>query len=164
MGLLLPDYGLLFWMLLSFSIVLFILRKFAWKPILKVLKDRDETIAKSIDSAKQAKEEMERLHEDNKKILAEARRERDKLLKNATDTKNKIIRQAEEEAKTKANQIMQDTHLEIENQKQKIISEIKKEVAELSINIAEKIIKKELQPENKQKMYINELIDEIQLN
>jgi len=164
MGLVTPDYGLVIWMLISFGIVLFILKKFAWKPILKIIKDREKTIENSLNSAKQAREEMKKLEADNKKILAEARAERDALLKDAKMTKEKIIKQSEEEAKTKANKILENAQTEIENQKRKALDQIKKEVAFLSVDIAEKILKKELEPASKQKDYIDGLIEEIDLN
>ena len=164
MQLVTPDIGLLFWMLLSFGIVLFLLKKFAWKPILKVLKDRDTTIAKSLNSAKEAREEMKKLAEDNKKVLAEARKERDEMLKDAKVTKDRIIRESEDEAKVRANKIIADAQVAIESQKQKALDDVKEKVAELSISIAEKILKNELEDENKQTKYIDSLIKDVKLN
>ena len=164
MQLVTPDIGLLFWMLLSFGILLFLLKKFAWKPILKVLEDRDTTIAKSLNSAKEAREEMKKLAEDNKKVLAEARKERDEMLKDAKVTKDRIIRESEDEAKVRANKIIADAQVAIESQKQKALDDVKEKVAELSISIAEKILKNELEDENKQTKYIDSLIKDVKLN
>ena len=164
MQLVTPDIGLLFWMLLSFGIVLFLLKKFAWKPILKVLKDRDTTIAKSLNSAKEAREEMKKLAADNKKVLIEARKERDELLKDAKVTKDRIIRESEDEAKVRANKIIADAQVAIESQKQKALDDVKEKVAELSISIAEKILKNELEDKNKQTKYIDSLIKDVKLN
>jgi len=164
MGLVTPDFGLLFWMLVSFGIVLFILKKFVWKPVLKTLKDRDNSIADSLNSAKKAREEMSKLQKDNKKILTEARAERDNLLKDAKVTKDNIIRQSEVEAKERANKIIANAQLEIENQKNKALAEIKEKVAELSVNIAEKVLKRELQDQKAQSDYVGSLIADIKLN
>ncbi len=164
MGLVTPEFGLLFWMLLAFGVTLFILKKFVWKPVLKTLKDRDNSIADSLNSAKKAREEMSKLKDDNKKILAEARAERDELLKDAKVTKDNIIRKSEEEAKVRANKIITNAQLEIENQKNKALAEIKEKVAELSIDIAEKILKRELKDQTSQSDYVGSLISEIKLN
>jgi len=164
MGLVTPDYGLVFWMLLSFLIVLFILKKFAWKPVLQMIKEREKTISDSLNSAQAAKLEMIQLKEQNDKILAEARNERDLLLREAKETKDKIIKSSEHEAKERANKIIEDAQREIENQKNKALSEIKDKVAELSINIAEKILKRELASDSKQNEFLNSLINETKLN
>ncbi len=164
MGLVTPDFGLLFWMALSFLIVLFILKKFAWKPILHMIKDREKTIEESLNSAQNAKLEMLQLKEQNEKILATARAERDILLKEAKETKDKIVRSSELEAKQRANKIIEDAQIEIENHKNKAIAEIKDKVTELSVQIAEKILKKELYPESKQTDFLNSLINETKLN
>lgn len=164
MGLVTPDFGLLFWMLVSFGIVLIILKKFVWKPVLKTLKDRENTISDSLNSAKKAREEMANLQAENKKIIAEARAERDELLKDAKITKDNMIRSAESEAKAKADKIIADAQLEIESQKNKALSEIKTKVAELSIDIAEKVLRKELKDDTKQTDYVNGLVNEIKLN
>ena len=164
MGLVTPDFGLIFWMLVSFGVVLFILKKFVWKPVLKTLKDRENSITDSLDSAKKAREEMSKLQDDNKKILSKARAERDELLKDAKTTKDNIIRQSELEAKEKANKIIANAQLEIENQKNKALAEIKEKVAELSIDIAEKVLKRELKDEKAQSDYVGSLIEDIKLN
>jgi len=164
MGLVTPDFGLVFWMTLSFLLVLLVLKKFAWKPILQILKDREKTIEASLNSAQNAKLEMQQLKAENEKILAQARAERDILLKEAKETKDMIIKNSETEAKVRANKIIENAQLEIENEKNKALSEIKEKVAELSIEIAEKILRKELAVENKQQSFIESLINETKLN
>lgn len=164
MGLVIPDTGLLIWMLISFSIAFYILAKFAWKPIMKSLKDREHTIEDSLTTAKEAKIEMERLKQDNKKIIVEARSERDSLLQEAKEIKDKLIRKAEQEAKDRADKIIEDARLQIETEKQKALSELKSSVADLTIDISEKILRKELQNKETQKEYINNLVNEVKLN
>jgi len=99
MNLVTPDFGLLFWMVLSFAILLFILKKFAWKPVLKMIKEREESIAKQLDSAKAAKEQMEQLTAENEKIMRQARAEREEMLRDAKATKDKIVAEAQDAAK-----------------------------------------------------------------
>lgn len=164
MGLVIPDTGLLFWMLITFGIVLWILGKYAWKPIMKSLKEREETIQGSLDAAKKAKEEIEKLKDENKKIMAEARAERDNILKEAKEIREKMLREAENDAKLKADKILEDTRLQIESEKKKAIDELKASVADLTIEISEKILRKELENKDKQKEYINQLVKDAKLN
>ncbi len=164
MGLVIPDTGLLFWMLITFGIVLWILGKYAWKPIMKSLKEREETIQGSLDAAKKAKEEIEKLKDENKKIMAEARAERDNILKEAKEIREKMLREAENDAKLKADKILEDARLQIESEKKKAIDELKASVADLTIEISEKILRKELENKDKQKEYINQLVKDAKLN
>ncbi len=164
MGLVIPDTGLLFWMLITFSIVLWILGKYAWKPIMKSLKERENTIQSSLDAAKAAKEEIEKLKADNKKIMAEARAERDNLLKEAKEIRDKMIRKAEQEAKEKAEKIIEEARQQIISEKVKALDELKASVAELTIDISEKILRRELTDKQKQTDYINTLIKDAKLN
>ncbi len=164
MGLVMPDFGLVFWMSVSFLIVLFILKKFAWKPILQTLKDREKLIADSISSAHDAKEEIKQIKLENQKVLAEAKIERDNLLKEAMETKKQIIKSTENEAKAIYDKAVADAQKEIENQKNKALAEIKDKVAALSVEIAEKILKRELEDENKHQNFIHSLIAETNLN
>src|SRR5207249_935754 len=106
MKLVTPDIGLLFWMLVSFLIVLFLLRKYAWKPILKMLHEREENIAEALNTARKAKEEMTSLKADNERLLNEARAERDKMLREARDTKDSIIAEAKSKAQAEANKVL----------------------------------------------------------
>lgn len=164
MGLVIPDTGLLIWMLITFSIVLWILGKYAWKPIMKSLKNREETIRGSLDAAKKAKEEIEELKEENKKVMAEARAERDNLLKEAREVREKLIKEAELDAKAKANKMLEDARLQISSEKEKALTELKSSVAELTIDISEKILRKELSDKQKQTEYINSIVKDVKLN
>lgn len=164
MGLINPDYGLLFWMTLSFGIVLYILAKFAWKPILKSLKDREDSIEGALKSAELAKLEMENLQSSNEKIILEARAERDNLIKEARDVKETIIKEAKTIAKEEASKLVQSARIEIENEKATAVNEIKTQVTLLSIQIAEKILKKELADSKDQQDYVKVLLNEINLN
>jgi len=164
MGLVTPDFGLLFWMLISFSILLIILRKFAWKPILKMLQDREDEISKSLNSAQQAKEQMEKLNAENEKILKEARAEREAMLREAKATKDKIVAQAQEAAKAEADKIIAAARAEIAAEKDAAMSELSDKVAELSVQIAEKILRRELDSSDKQNEYVKDLVKNISLN
>src|SRR6185436_12038683 len=160
MKLVTPDIGLLFWMLVSFSIVLFLLKKYAWKPILNSLKEREESIAGALNSAKMAKEEMLALKSDNERILAEARNERDKILKEARDAKDSIINEARTKATTEADRLLQIAREGIQNEKLAAITELKNQVAILSLEIAEKILKEELSSAEKQQQLVGEYLKE----
>ena len=164
MGLVTPDYGLLFWMVLSFSIVLFVLGKYAWKPILKSLKDREQSIEGALQSAEQAKVEMEQLQADNEKIIVEAKVERDKLIKEAREVKETIIKEAKTQASTEAAKLIETAREGIENEKATAITEIKNQVTLLSVQIAEKILKRELANKEDQQKYIDEMLKEINMN
>jgi len=164
MELVTPGLGLIFWMVISFSVILFILKKFAWKPILKALKDREITIDTALKSADKAKEEMEQLKADNEKIIKEAKSERDNLLKDARQVKDKIISEAKQKAKSDAKKIIEDAKGKIESEKEAALDEIKNQVAGFSVEIAEKILKKKLEKSKDQKDLINELINEIKIN
>jgi len=164
MELIKPDLGLLIWMLLSFSIVVFVLAKFAWRPILAALKQRERSISKSLTSAQRAREEMAKIEFGNEKITQLAKIERDNLLKEAKETKDKIIEEAREIAKLEANKIIQEARQSVEHEKNQVINEIKNQIAALSVDIAEKILKQQLGEESKQKELINELIKDIDLN
>jgi F-type H+-transporting ATPase subunit b len=164
MGLITPDYGLLFWMLLSFSIVLVILKKYAWKPIMGALKEREKSIEGALKSAEKAKAEMAKLQADNEKILAEARLERDKLIKEARQMKDKIVEDAKGLAQVEAQKMVEAARLSIISEKKAAIKEIKDQVAVLSIQVAEKLIKDKLADHTNQSEYIDRLLKDIKLN
>jgi len=164
MDLVTPEIGLVFWSTISFLLLVFILGKFAWKPILNSVNEREEGIKKALSEADRAREEMQNLKSDNEKILKEARAERDSLLKDARIIKDQMISEAKDEAKSQANKIMEQTKISIENEKQAAITELKNKVAELSIGIAEKVIKEELSNKDKQIELIEKMLDEATLN
>lgn len=159
-----PAFGLVFWMLVSFLIVLFILGKFAWKPILKALKDRETSIEDALRSADKAREAMENLKADNEKLLNEARAERERMLREARDTKDAIINEAKGKATTEANRLLQMAREAINNEKQAAITELKNQVATLSIEIAEKILREQLKDSAKQKELAEKYLKEVKLN
>ena len=141
-----------------------ILKKFAWKPILGSLKERESSIAEALNSAERAKEEMKKLTADNEIIMKEARLERDKLIKEAKELKEEIVIEAKNEAAGEAQKIINSARKQIENEKQNALNEIKDKVTVLSVEIAEKILSQELKKDDKQKELINNLIDNINFN
>ena len=164
MELIKPEIGLIFWMTVSFLAVLFILGKFAWPVILKSLREREESIANALNSAQKAKEEMAALKSDNEKLIMQARAERDALLKEARDTKDAIIAESKNKAQAEANKIMAAARESINNEKNAAINELKNQVAAMSIEIAEKILRHELSNDEKQKNLMDGLMKDINLN
>ncbi len=164
MGLVSPDFGLLFWMVISFSILLIILKKFAWKPILKALSDREDSIDQALKAAQLAKEEMTRLQADNEKILREAIIEREKIVKEAREMKESIVRDAKIHAADEANKVMENARKAIEQEKAAAISDIKNIISTFSIEIAEKILQEHLTKSENQKKLVKNYIDHIKLN
>jgi len=164
MRLLTPEFGLIIWTLLAFLIVLFILKKFAWKPILNSLKEREMTIADSLATAERVKAEMSQLKSENEALLARAREERAQLLKEARDIKDKIISDAKEQAKIEANKIVIDAQAAIQQQKMAALTDVKNQVGTLVIEVAEKILRRELGNKSEQENYIRQLAEEVKLN
>jgi F-type H+-transporting ATPase subunit b len=158
------DYGLIFWMSLTFLTVLFILAKFAWKPIMKAIKDREKSIEDALLSAENAKAEMSNLKAENEKILQAARNERDSMIKDAREIREKMIAEAKNTAKAEGDKLLAQARESIQNEKMAAVTELKNQVAQLSIDIAEKIIARELSSENKQKELIGDLLKEVKLN
>ncbi len=159
-----PGIGLLFWMVLSFGTVLFILGKYAWKPILKALKNRENSIHEALRAADRAKEDMKKLQADHEAVLREARMERENLLKEAREAKEKIIEDAREKAGQESEKIMEATRTAIINEKMAAVNEIKQQVAFLSVEIAEKILRQKLSDSREQKELIEKMIREMKLN
>ena len=157
------SFGLFFWQSILFILLLFLLKKFAWKPILDALNSREEGIKNALDEADKARQEMLDLKSSNEKILKEARIERDNLLKDARMIKDKMITEAKDEAKAQSNKIIEQAKQTIENEKLAAITELKNQVAELSIGIAEKIMKEELSNKDKQVKLIEKMLDEAKL-
>ena len=157
------SIGLFFWQTIIFVILIFLLKKFAWSPILKAVNDREQGIKDALVSAEAAKKEMQSLQADNEKIMKEARAERDSLLKEARDLKNSMISQAKDEAKSEAQKIIESANEAILNEKNAAVSDIKKQVASLSIEIAEKLLKEKLSDDNKQMKIVEDLIKDVKL-
>ena len=158
------SVGLFFWQTLLFVVLIFVLKKYAWSPILSAVEDREEGIKNALKSAENAKVEMQALNEDNERILAEARLERDSLLKEARDIKGNIINEAKEQANVEADKILTSAKEQISNEKMKAITELKNTVAELSIDMATMVIKSELKDADKQKQLVTEALKEAELN
>lgn|SRR5690554_4977251 len=164
MELVTPDFGLALWTTLAFLILLGILRKFAWKPILNALDEREATITNALSSAELAREEMKKLQAQNEDLLREARIERDKILKEARDAKDSIISESKTKAQLEADKIMIAARENIQHEKMAAISDLKNQVAQLSIEIAEKILKDQLSNNEEQKKLVKSLMDNVNLN
>jgi F-type H+-transporting ATPase subunit b len=147
-----------------FVALIFLMVKFAWKPILNSLNDREEGIKDALDSAEKAKLEMENLQADNERLLKEARVEREGMLKEARDLKNKMIEDAKEEAREEASKLISQAQSAIDSEKNAAIAELKAQVANLSIDIAEKVIKDELSNKDKQMKLVESMLGEATLN
>lgn len=156
--------SLLFWSVLTFVILLVLLKKFAWKPILGAVSDREKSINDALEAAEKAKIEMANLKADNEKLLQEARAERDAMLKDARTLRDNLVAEAEEEAKIKADNLITSAQEAIRNEKAAAMTEIRDQVAELSLDIAEKVVKSELSDKDKQMKVINNMLEGAKLN
>ncbi len=159
-----PGIGLIFWMTLSFGIVLWLLGKFAWKPIMKSLHEREESIDKALHEADLARQGMEDLKISNEELLKEAKEERDGIMKQAREIKDKLIEDARVKANIEAGRIVESAKESIENEKMAAMIDLKNQIAELSIEIAEKLLEHELSDKKRQKEYVEQLIRETKLN
>lgn len=164
MELLTPSIGLIVWTTIAFLLLVFILAKFAWKPILNSLRIREESIEEALKAADLAREEMAELKSDNEKLLAEAREEREKLLKDASKIANGIKDDAKKEAEEITKRMMDDAKTGIEAEKQSALAEVRNQVADLSIEIAEKIIRKSLGDDKSQKALVDEFLKDKSFN
>jgi F-type H+-transporting ATPase subunit b len=164
MELLLPELGLFVWTLLAFLVVFLILKKFAWKPILATLNDREKSIADIIASADKVRQEMESMKSENEQLLNQAREERSLMLKEAKDTKDKIVNDAKSQAIEEANKIMADARAQIQNEKMAALTDVKNQMGKLVIEVSEKVLRKELSDKSAQENYISTLAKEIKLN
>ena len=164
MELVTPEIGLIFWTTIVFLLLLIVLKKYAWKPILAAVDERNKSIEDALKAADKAKKEMLALNTDNERILIEAKKERDVLLKEGREIKDNIVAEAKDKAKIEADKILTTAKEQINNEKMKAITELKNQVAEISIDIAEKILKSELSDKNKQKELIAEALKSNELN
>lgn len=164
MDLITPEIGLFFWQTIVFLILIFILAKFAWKPILGAVKKREDSINNALASAEEARKEMQNLQADNEKLMQEARLERDAILREAREIKDKVINDASAEAQEKADKIVAQAKATIQNEKNAAMAEIKNQVAALSIQIAEKVVRGELSSKEKQERLVEEMLDDVTLN
>jgi F-type H+-transporting ATPase subunit b len=159
-----PDLGLVIWMTLTFFIVMFVLAKYAWKPILKAVKTREDNIDNAISQAAKVQAEMAQLKNDNEALLTKAREERATMLKEAKDIKDKMITDAKDLAKAEANKIIVDAQAAINHQKMAALTDIKNQVGNLVIEVSEKVLRKELSNKAEQENFIKQLAGEVKLN
>lgn len=159
-----PEIGLVVWTTLSFLLLLFVLAKYAWKPILGAIRKREQTINDSLATAERVKAEMAQLQSENEALLAKAREERALMLKEARDTKDRIINEAKEQAKVEANKIVLDAQAAIQAQKMAAITDVKNQVGTLVIEVAEKVLRRELGNKGEQETFIKQLTNEVKLN
>ena len=164
MGLVMPDFGLLFWMVLSFSLLIWLLGKFAWKPILTALSAREDSIEKALKSAELAKNEMVKLQAGNEKLLKEAMMERERIVKEARELKDSIVRDAKNVAVIEANKVMEEAKSAIARERVEAVNEMKSVISSFSIDIAEKILKEHLSDNKKQKDLVANYLENIKLN
>ena len=164
MELLLPKLGLIVWTLLAFGIVFFILAKYAWKPILKSLNEREKNISDSILSAENVRKEMSELKSQNEALLAEAREERAQMMREAKETRDKIIMDAKEQARQETNKIVADAQNVINQQKMAAIIDLKNQVGNLVLEVSEKVLRRELNNKEEQEKYIQQLTENVELN
>ncbi len=155
MDLLIPSFGLIFWTLLAFVIVVLVLKKYAWKPILQSLNDREKTISDSLATAERVKAEMAQMKSENEALLAKAREERAQMLKEARDAKDKIINEARDQAKVEAGKIITDAQAAIEQQKMAALTEVKNQIGNLVIEVSEKILRRQLDNKSYRKVILS---------
>ncbi|MDZ7739248.1 MAG: F0F1 ATP synthase subunit B [Bacteroidales bacterium] len=158
-----PDLGTIIWTTLIFIILLALLRAFAWKPILQAVRAREESIKESLESAEDARKQMERLKADNEAIMQEAREERDELLKEAREARDKMIAEAKKESKSEADKMIEKARTGIEREKNMAVNEIRTQIASLSVEIAGKILDEKLKDSKEQNKLIEKLLDDLDL-
>lgn len=164
MKLVTPDIGLIFWTGLIFLLLLFILTKYVWKPILSAVEKREKNIQESLDSAKKMQKEMERLKSQNENLLKEARVERDEMIKSAKETSDRMISDARATAKIEAEKVISSAKTAFESEKQKAAEDLKNQVASIALEIAEKVLREDLSSKEKQKDLANKYAADIHLN
>lgn len=164
MDLITPAIGLLFWVAIAFLALVIILRTAAWKPILGAVKDREDSIRNALAAAENAKKEMQNLHADNEKLLKEARAEREMMIKEAREIKEKMIADAKGEAQEQANKMIAQAQESIRGEKQAALAELKNQVASISVEIAEKVVRGELADKNKQLSLVDKMLEDVTLN
>jgi F-type H+-transporting ATPase subunit b len=164
MELLTPSVGVIFWGTIVFVILLVLLAKFAWKPMLTAVNEREKSISDSLELADKTRHEMQQLQAQNENLLKEARAEKDSIIKEANEAGKKLVAEAKENAKAEANRMIEEASRVITSEKNAAMSEIKTHVASLSLEIAETIVKGQLSTDEKQKALANQLAEDISLN
>jgi len=164
MELITPSIGLVFWTGLAFVCLLILLKKFAWKPILAAIHDREQFIDNALNQAELAKKEMARLTAQNEDLMKSAREERDLILKEAKALKDSIVNDAKHHAQAEGAKIIEKARIEIENQKKAALSELKSQVSSLSLEIAERVLRNQLQDKSTQQELVTSLLKDVELN
>ena len=164
MDLLLPEYGLLIFQTIAFLLLMFLLTKFAWKPVLAAIKEREQSIDDALNKAELAKQEMARLTSQNEELMKQARLERDEILKEAKVLKDSIVLEAKTSAQTEGAKLIEKARIEIENQKKAALAELKEQVSSLSIDIAERVLRSQLDDKAKQQDLVANLLKNVELN
>ena len=161
MELLTPDFGTFFWMLVSFIIVLAILAKFGFPALVNMVNERKQYIDDSLKSAREANEKLSHIKEESESILVEARKEQARILKEAMETRTQIVNAAKDKAKAEGGRLLEEARKQIQKEKEDAIRDIRKQVAELSVEVAEKVLRKQLSSEMEQNGMIERMLDEV---
>jgi F-type H+-transporting ATPase subunit b len=164
MELLVPEIGLVILQTIAFLLLMFLLAKFAWKPVLAAIKEREQSIDEALNKAELAKQEMTRLTAQNEELMKEARTERDRILKEAKTLKDSIVHEAKTQAHTEGAKLIEKARIEIENQKKAALAELKSQVSTLSLDIAERVLRNQLQDKAKQQELVSNLLKDVELN
>jgi F-type H+-transporting ATPase subunit b len=164
MGLITPGLGLIFWMTLAFLLLVYLLGKFAWKPILSMMKERETSISEALNAANRAKEEMKQLKFSNEQLLQEAKNERDNIMNEARKIRDKLLDEARTKANEEAARIIESAKANIQNEKMAAMTELKNQIAENSLTLAKFILQRELSDPKKQEEYVHELLKEVKFN
>lgn len=164
MGLITPGLGLIFWMTLAFLLLVFLLGKFAWRPILKMLKERENSIAEALSASMKAREEMKQLKFSNEQLMQEAKNERDNIMNEARKIRDKLLDEARAKANEEAARIIESAKASIQNEKMAAMTELKNQIAENSLTLAKFILQRELSDPKQQEEYVHELLKEVKFN
>lgn len=164
MELVTPNVGTIFWMIIVFGIVAFVLKRFAWKPILMALHEREDSIESALNAAREAREEMQNLKAGNEELMVQARKEKEAMLRETMNLKENILAEAKEKASAEMQRSVEAAKKQIENEKARAINEMKKQMTDLSFMIAEKVIGREMADDENHRKLVEKLINDIKLN
>ncbi len=164
MDLLIPEFGLVIFQTIAFLLLMFVLGKFAWKPVLAAIKEREQSIDDALNKAELAKQEMARLTSQNEELMKQARADRDEILKEAKMLKDNIVNEAKTSAQTEGAKLIEKARIEIENQKKAALAELKGQVSALSLDIAERVLRSQLDDKAKQQDLVANLLKDVELN
>ena len=164
MDLLIPEVGLVVFQTIAFLLLMFLLSKFAWKPVLAAIKEREQSIDDALNKAELAKQEMARLTSQNEELMKQARAERDEILKEAKVLKDSIVNEAKTSAQTEGAKLIEKARIEIDNQKKAALAELKGQVSTLSLDIAERVLRSQLDDKAKQQDLVASLLKDVELN